>query len=626
MVSKRNFFAIFLMMFVVLFLCQFSQVMRENLNQSNNDQYDRIDFPTSADVWDGVRSPGLIDDAGEETNGERAGRNVLFIGSSDSMVGETVDRWCRYTKTPMSVIEILPLYSSLKDRENIMILIDGEAVDPGCYMETIHSYVRHGATVVFCTLPKTEIIRSDEGIRALLGITQVVSDEVNVEGIRVFDGTFIGGEAVYKVIYDEDAKYQDLDLSMPWYVTAEGSKTYIIGMLDEDSYEREKFPRIVWRYSGGNIKVFAVNGDYMKSVVGLGILDMCLFESADYSLYPVVNAQTSIFLDTPDLAEENTDGMQSVYSRNMQAAQRDIFLPGIISAVETGNLVPTCMLTSKYDLNSSSESDLELIDFFIEQINGMSGEAGRSFRYSGGSLFDKLVYDNEVFEGYHGEYRFRTAYADSLDELAAIDAETIPGGISSVATDDDTRELFGYIAGDITFQNITQNAFDYSYSRDLIARSLNTSIGYSSLKVDLHNIYWPDGPEDYWEKYFDRIFRNISTFWSRYDIYEQTTLSESDLRIRRMLSLDYDSYSYDENGDRNITLKVTGGGNDCYFLLRTHEQNIALINGATYERLEDDAYLIHVLGERVDMTLRDSSEVLDYDSPFRDVNLLGTQE
>ena len=633
MVSKRNFFAIFLMMFVVLFLCQFSQVMRDSLNQSNNDAYDGMDLPASSDVWSGVRSAELVIPEGCDMS-MAAGRNVIFIGRTDGKVRDTVETWCGYTKTPMTVMDVLPLYSSLENKDNIMILIDGASVDPRCYIETVTSYVKHGATLVFCTLPEHYIIASNDKLKNLLGITEIVSDNVTVDGIRIFDGALIGGEAVYKVIYEEDSKYQDLDLSMPWYITAEGSKTYFIGMLDEDKYEREKFPRIIWRYTGGNIKVFAVNGDYMKTQAGLGILDMCLYESADYALYPVVNAQTSVFLDVPDFASENEEVMQSVYSRSSLAAQRDIFLPGIISVAESNDIVPTFMIQTGYDEFADPIYGMDDIDFYLEQINGLFGEAGRSLRHSDNkTLYDKLVSEYQIYRYNAADYHFRTAYTDDpeefIEELSAgsgENGELYLGGIATICASGNDDRLFGYVSDDVTLQNMTQDASVYSYSRDLIARSLNTSVGYSSLMIDLQNTLCPQKTEDQWEIYFDGIFSNISTFWKRYNIYEQTTLSESDLRIRRMLSLDYESYELAEENGEKIILCVADGADDCWFLLRTHEQEISSISGGDYSRIEKNAYLIHVKSGEVTIHLTDSGDVMEYTNPFRDIDLLGDHE
>ena len=132
MVSRRNFFAIFLMMFVVLFLCQFSQVMRENLNQSNNDSYDMITLPKSGEVWSGVKSTELYMIPDGTDYGTATGRNVIFIGKLSGDVGKIVSQWCGYIKAPLTEMQILPLYSTLENRDNVMILIDGASVDPRC--------------------------------------------------------------------------------------------------------------------------------------------------------------------------------------------------------------------------------------------------------------------------------------------------------------------------------------------------------------------------------------------------------------------------------------------------------------------------------------------------------------
>ena len=102
MVSKRNFFAIILMMAVVFFLCQFSQVIRSHQNQNNNDLYDGIPMPSRADEWneDSFFSPDIV---GEENIGESAERNIIIIGSPDSEAEVTVKQWCKLIKAPLCV-------------------------------------------------------------------------------------------------------------------------------------------------------------------------------------------------------------------------------------------------------------------------------------------------------------------------------------------------------------------------------------------------------------------------------------------------------------------------------------------------------------------------------------------
>ena len=620
MVSKRNFFAIFLMMFVVFFLCQFSQVMRNHLNQSNNDSYDNIQMPLSTDEWN-MDSVFTVSAEELEGAGTYAGRHIIFVGSPDSESAQTVKQWCRMIKAQLTFYQILPLYSTMDHSMDYMILIDGESLSTGCYMSSLNSYVRKGTTVVFLTLPPVRIIQANESLQELLGITKILDYEIGVEGIRVFDGAFVGGEAIYKADTAEDQVYQDMDLKMPWYVTAEGSKTYMIGLLDEKKYDRESFPRIVWRYSGGKTKVFAVNGDYMKTNAGLGLLDLFLYESADFALYPVVNAQSSLFLDMPGMSDEQKEVMQELYYRDSNGAQRDIFLPSIISVVEKNQLIPTFLIRTRYDMDNDTEPDKSQLEFYLEEIRGISGEAGRSFRYDGNScdLEGKMQFDSLFYNDPEISYHFRTAYVDSLTELTEVNGRTQDAGlfdeIATVAGTGDTNELFFYLNDDTTFQNVTQDAMHYSYSRDFLARSLNTSLGYSALKVSLNNAFQPVSDEDHWENYFDLVYSNIFTYWHKFSLFEQTTLSESDYRIRKFLALDYDTYYEKDDSEQTITL-FTNNTDECWFLLRTHEQKVKSIEGGDCQLIEKNVYLVHITGEKAVISLQDSDEVYTYANPF----------
>ncbi|MBP5554649.1 MAG: hypothetical protein J6X94_07240 [Lachnospiraceae bacterium] len=614
MVSRRNFFAIFLMMFVVLFLCQFSQAMHENISHSDNDKYESMDIPTSSDVWVAGK-PFEVPEGIDLTGADTFKKTVLFVAADGSEALNTVSAWCELTKQELEVTRKLPLYSFLDQGKEYMVLIDAASIPSIDYMPYIRNYIIRGITVVFCTLPEPDDLKEDTELRNFLGITEIPSDTVTVDGIRIFDGAFVGGEAVYKAVYPEDEKYQDLDLEMPWYITAEGSKSYIVGMMDEDEYDRERFPRIVWRYSGGNTKVFAVNGDYMKGLEGLGLLNLFVYESSDYALYPVVNAGSTVLADMPGFTDENSAALNEAYSRDGVSAARDIFLPGIISSASRNGFVPTFMMVTKYDLGSDAETDMSPLDFYLQQINEINGEAGLSLRSAPGCILeDKITYNAQALAGAGNPYRFRTLYYDSADELA--ESPELISGYSTVACAG-ADDLFSYISDDITCQMITQDAADYTYSGDFLARSLNTSVGYSSLLMDLHPTLWPESSSDYWENYFTVLDSNVSTYWSRLTLYEKTTLSESDLRVRRMLSLDYDSFAEDITNGKLITLMVSGGGEESYFLLRIHDSKISEITGGEYTRIDDDSYLICARENTVKIRITDSDDVLRYYNPFR---------
>ena len=96
---------------------------------------------------------------------------------------------------------------------------------------------------------------------------------------------------------------------------------------------------------------------------------------------------------------------------------------------------------------------------------------------------------------------------------------------------------------------------------------------------------------------------NIKTYWSGYQGFEQTTLSESDYRVRTLLNLDY-SHQREQN---TIRLSIKQMEDTAYFLLRTHEEKIVAIKGGTFQKLEPDAYLINAQSPEVELVLESLS-------------------
>ena len=59
-----------------------------------------------------------------------------------------------------------------------------------------------------------------------------------------------------------------------------------------------------------------------------------LYETRDYLIYPVVNAQNLIAANFPVLTEENTAQMQEIYGNTATAVNRDIIWPSFASVYE----------------------------------------------------------------------------------------------------------------------------------------------------------------------------------------------------------------------------------------------------------------------------------------------------
>lgn len=607
MVSRRKFFVIFLMMAVLLFLFQFSQVMRENWNHYSNNEYAYNNLPRSNSQWSAQKRSGMM--AGSIPT-------VLYIGDSDSEIGKVVSQWCVYTKYNMVCENKLVRYVQVRSLPTL-IFIDGESVATSEYLSNVESYMKYGIPVVFLSLPDVKVVESSAQLQKLLGISSVEKERIVVEGIRLFDGSLLGGEAIYQAQNAKEKKtLQDMDLEMPWYITGKGSKTYMIGMLNEKAYEREDFPRIIWRNSEGNSMVFAVNGDYMKSDAGFGFLDLFVYEMSDYALYPVINAQNTLMIDFPDFSGADEEAVANLYSRDTQSVQQDVFWPSIYSMIARNNLRPTCFFMTKYDQASVTEASSNQVNFYLQQINEVGAEAGRSMNYGEGMTLAKKIEDDSTFyRDVKCRYDFRAAYLEKTDEAGAKEWDKAAAGtaISTIAARaEGDLPLVSYYTDYVTLQDITQEADVYTYSQNLRTRSLLTSIGYSNMLIDFHRVLWPENKEDSWEVYFDKVYSNISTYWSKMIYFDQTTLSQSDYRVRNFLNLDY---RQTRDGD-TIYLLIRNGGEDCYFLLRTHEEAIASVQNGEYQKLEKDAYLIHATSSHLTIKLKNANEVLKYDGPF----------
>ena len=165
----------------------------------------------------------------------------------------------------------------------------------------------------------------------LLGIKKITADQVTVKGMDLYANLMLGGENIYEAKKQEEKKMQDLELTFPWFKLAGGTKAYMKGIPEDSTLKVQEHPVAIWRKSTGNAYVFAVNGDYMEDETGLGILTGMLYETRDYLIYPVVNAQNLIAANFPVLTEENTAQMQEIYGNTATAVNRDIIWPSFAS-------------------------------------------------------------------------------------------------------------------------------------------------------------------------------------------------------------------------------------------------------------------------------------------------------
>ena len=607
MVSRRKFFSIFIMMAVLFFMFQFSRVYKESGNNYNFNSH----VPNSHQVSIGFDSSensthGSNDFYKQESNG-----NILLIESGNESLQAIISQWCSYSKRNLKVSSKLSDYESAYDELPALILVDGKMIKSDSSVKVLLDILASGVPIAFCNLPDSKYINEYEDLRNLLGIKEVKYDSYDIDGIYLFSGFLLGGEAVYKAQDEISAKRQDLTLTIPWYVIGSGTKTYMTGMISDEEVEREEYPAIIWRNNYNGTYVFACLGDYMESLTGMGIMEAFMHEIKDYDIYPVVNAQNIMVADFPGFALENTDALKEYYGRDSKAVYRDLIWPEIEALARSYELELTCFMTPQFDYFDDNEPDSEEMVFYLQQLNEINAETGRSLTLNFGvDLKTKDEKDNDFYDSSMEEYQLGAAYV----------GENIPEGLTSELNGNlsDVYTLGGagsvnlpvisFYTENVILQSATGNVLEYYYSTDFCRRSLYTAIGYSNAYVNMYDVTWPDESKDRWENFCKDFSSNIDSYWSDNDKFRKTTLSESDISVRSLLNLQYTQ----KISDDKLKLEIFDRGEDTWFILRTHGEDISKIDGAEYEEIEDDAFLLEILSDTVEISFETSESVLQY--------------
>lgn len=588
MVSRRKFFSIAIMMFVLLFLFQFSMVLRDRQNTYDVNSNLAPKQNDGKNVWKNEE----LDPASVGTTDRRY---VLFVGDSSSDMAEAVSRWCTYAKWDISKCSSMEKFKESDKNLPGMLILESEKYALDDNLKKIEELEQKGVLIVFGCLEDPKNIEKNQELQDFLGIYKIVSKKTELTGVKLFEGLLLGGEVVYETPEDKDERdRQDLQLDVPWYQVGSGTKTYMVGLLDQskqkETVENEELPTLIWRNGIRNGSIFCVVGDYMKDSTALGLLDGMVAEASSYYIYPVVNAQNLSMINFPVFADENNEQMMELYSQSITEMVRDIMWPSLISIVEKGGLKMTCFMQPQTNYEDGIEPTSKDLVFYLKQMKEQSAEAGLSLQYKNAeSLRDKLNQDAEFFWKADSSYKYGAAYTEEkdLDTVKALMNTELMKNVSTLVCEyTEDEPVISYCTDSVTLQSVTSDGMNYTYSDDIRMRSIQSSLGYTNVMLNMQKIFWPERKKDRWQIMQKRFSSNLLTYWKNFTGFDSTTLSESNTRTRTFLNLDFSETRTDDE----ITLKTSESGS--WFILRTHGEEIEEIEGGTQKKLEDNVYLI----------------------------------
>ena len=606
MVSRRNFLSIAAIMLVTFFMFQFTNVALDLLNDYEENKY-AVDVGSLTG-----RAAAFGADPGGIPAQTPWGTDrpcVAYIGGTDRPSGQIAAAWAAYSKRELIAAADLTAYSP-GERAPELIILDGASLDwntGAC--QRLLDYAAQGSSLVFANLPSASAIRGIPALQELLGIAEVREERADVEEIYLYDGFLLGGEVIYKVNDPVDAWRQDLELTMPWYTLATGTKVYMKG-TPAGEVPLADHPPVIWRRSLGGAYVFAVNGSYMDDAAGLGILSAMSFESSAYSVYPVVNAQNLVLANYPNLALENGREMSRYYSMSMRGVYRDILWPDLTAVYKRGSLGLTCMMSMQLDYSDRALPDKGQFLFYMKLINELHGEVGLSgTQVSDVPVPEKLMADFTFLDNALLDYRFTSFYAGDLadgDVSSALGWEDLASVRTVVRPYTGGGSLIGYETGQVTRQTAVADGFRHTFRSDLRMRGVETALAYTSVLVDALRPVYPETVDDTWGLIASNLTSNVPFSWRSFQKFDGTSVSECDGRIRNFLAADYAS-SFD---GQTVRISHSGSG-PAWFILRTNEQAVDAVEGGSAIQLERCAYLIEAREPEVTATLRVSHDALD---------------
>lgn len=623
MVSRRNYVAITAVMVIIFFLFQFLNMAKDHWNDYSENQY-AVDVNELSGV-DNVYVAPDSDELDQQSTGlipwEKK-KCVVCIGSNESnTMGEMIGNWALYMKRKISYYESISAYENAISKKTQdtpqFVLVDPDFInwDDTKQIRSLQTCVENGISVIFGKLPDASIIGSHKLLRRLLGIDEIVQESVTGNGIHLYSGFLLGGEVIYKAYNEKEEKNQDMELTFPWYHLTSGTKIYMKGMLEDPTVNIQEYPPLIWRKNFTTASVFAVIGDYMTDATGLGMLTAMLSEMQSYTIYPVVNAQNFIAANYPAAANENSSILRQMYSQTMRGFLRDVVWPAFSSINIKTSFSLSSMMTIQFDYMDTAKPNSEDIQYYMEAVNEEEGEMGYSaYNVSNTSISEMISEDADFWNKTLPDYQFASLYYGDYSQKAVqgiLDNSFMQRVRTVIGNVDTTSDVVGYVNNQVTRQNTLIDGYEHTFRQDLRIRSVETALGYTSILADVSKAAYPQSDEDGWEKLSEKLMANTITYWKPFSAFSGTTVSQCDSRIRRFLSLNYEEVANESNN--KILIHASEGDETAWFVLKTNGEVISDVAGGTYEKIEDNVWLIGMEESSILITLKPSNTLFYYE-------------
>lgn len=601
MLSKRVYFTVSSLMMLVLFMFQFSGIIRKKYNNFDENKYA---VSEKNDLNNNNVFTVLTD---EDKVVKSISGYIVYIGDINTKTGNTVYEWCNYTKRNLLVYKTVSQYHRYNEKYPDAVLIDSDYVNIDSDIDTFSLLTDYGINLVFCTLPSYSAISENQRFEQLCGISPH-RESVNASGLKLYSGFLFGGEAWYTKENDPDGKFQNMKLTMPWYNTSNATKTYMSAVVESEDgskIDNEDQPAVIWRKSHDHAYVFCINGDYIKDISGIGILTAIMSESKDLDIYPVVDSQSVIVNNFPMFSFENDDAVEKYYLRNTSSLLENVIWPDISNLAESTGARFTFMAAPQINYSDNNLVSVREMDYFFRLFSEISSEAGlTTTRDDATSIDEKLTADAGIFSNYLSNYKFTSIIArkDELENVLSSKNSLIDD-VNTIVTDSQDyggTKLFSYVNDNVINVECPVTSDKYTYSDDFRQRCFQTALAYTNIEFNMTGVCNPDDEKELWNEEIKLKSTALTSYMKNSKMFTKCSISQADKRIREFMAADY---SYKQNRSY-VSLDITGAQETARFIVRLRTGEVENVSGAVCTKVEKGVYLITAQSKHVEMTIK----------------------
>lgn len=601
MLSKRVYFTVSSLMMLVLFMFQFSGIIRKKYNNFDENKYA---VSEKNDLNNNNVFTVLTD---EDKVVKSISGYIVYIGDINTKTGNTVYEWCNYTKRNLLVYKTVSQYHRYNEKYPDAVLIDSDYVNIDSDIDTFSLLTDYGINLVFCTLPSYSAISENQRFEQLCGISPH-RESVNASGLKLYSGFLFGGEAWYTKENDPDGKFQNMKLTMPWYNTSNATKTYMSAVVESEDgskIDNEDQPAVIWRKSHDHAYVFCINGDYIKDISGIGILTAIMSESKDLDIYPVVDSQSVIVNNFPMFSFENDDTVEKYYLRNTSSLLENVIWPDISNLAESTGARFTFMAAPQINYSDNNLVSVREMDYFFRLFSEISSEAGlTTTRDDATSIDEKLTADAGIFSNYLSNYKFTSIIArkDELENVLSSKNSLIDD-VNTIVTDSQDyggTKLFSYVNDNVINVECPVTSDKYTYLDDFRQRCFQTALAYTNIEFNMTGVCNPDDEKELWNEEIKLKSTALTSYMKNSKVFTKCSISQADKRIREFMAADY---SYKQNSSY-VSLDITGAQDTARFIVRLRTGEVENVSGAVCTKVEKGVYLITAQSKHVEMTIK----------------------